>query len=326
MDKSLAPIALFAFRRPDHTSRVLDSLRHNLEAQRSHLMVFIDGPRLPGDERLVMEVRSLFDDLTGFASVTVVQSPTNQGLATSLIRGISRVLEIHDRLIVVEDDIVVSPHFLGFMNDHLDLYSANPSVASIHSYVYPTKQLLPDTFFIRGSDCWGWATWRRAWEHFNPDGAHLLRELRRRNLVHEFNFGGTAPYSEMLIDQIAGRNDSWAVRWYASAFLMDMVTLYPGRSLALNIGEDGSGDHGGASRLYDQVLSLNPVQAQAITCHESRIARAAFEDFFRTKYRIPKGRVSRIAWRYGRRVIQWVRRRRSASFNMTHANSRSLRA
>lgn len=63
------------------------------------------------------------------------------------------------------------------------------------------------------------AAWERSWSLFEPDGKKLLQELKRRNLQKIFDFNRTYPYSKMLEDQIKGRNDSWAIRWYASIFL-----------------------------------------------------------------------------------------------------------
>lgn len=243
----------------------------------------------------------------GFKSVSVHESPRNKGLSASLTTGIDSILARSERVIVLEDDLIVSEWFLQYMNDHLELYATDEKVASIHGYVYPHPTgVLPDTFFIRGADCWGWATWRRAWQKFNPDGRMLLQELRRQNLLDAFDFGGTAPYQEMLIDQIAGRNDSWAVRWYASALLAGMVTLYPDTAMAVNVGEDGSGSHGGSTTAYVQELATGPLRAVRIPSDENPEARAMFEAFFSRRYRLPPSPLGRLAWRYARRVKQRI--------------------
>ena len=128
-----------------------------------------------------------------------------------------------DKVIVLEDDLVTSPHFLQYMNDGLGIYERDDRVISIHGYSYPVHGKLPETFFLRGADCLGWATWKRGWDLFEDDGQRLLNELERRNLTRSFDFDGSYPYTQMLRDQIAGSNSSWAVRWYASAFLRDKL-------------------------------------------------------------------------------------------------------
>jgi hypothetical protein len=140
---------------------------------------------------------------------------------------------------------------------------------------------LPEAFFLPGADCWGWATWRRGWRLFNPNGQFLHDELRRRNLLNAFDFNGTYGYSKMLEGQIKGLNDSWAVRWYASAFLANKLTLYPGRSLVHNIGNDSSGTHCSDVSTHDAELSRTPVDLNEIEVVPSVVGQAAFEAFFR---------------------------------------------
>ena len=134
-----------------------------------------------------------------------------------------------------------------------------------------------------------------------------MLELRERGLIHVFNFEGTAPYEEMLSDQIEGRNDSWAVRWYASALLNDMFTLYPNQPMAINIGEDGSGAHRGSSNAYQQQLSQSPVTVERIPIVESEGGREAFREFFRSRYRIPSSIIGRWVWRRARRLKNGLR-------------------
>jgi hypothetical protein len=244
----------------------------------------------------VGEVTRIAREAEGFRSVTVNRQVANIGLSESVTSGVSRVLELSNTVIVVEDDIVVSRSFLDYMNSSLSLYANDSSVASIHGYVYPTIHELPTTFFIAGADCWGWATWRRAWCEYRPNGSELLQELLERDLVDQFDFGGRAGYLAMLRDQIAGRNDSWAVRWYASTLLAGKLTLYPGRSLAANIGSDGTGSHGGISSAFDVEVSDAPVAAIRIPVVDSVRGRAAFAEFFASanSRRKPSGILGRI--------------------------------
>src|SRR5262249_25972633 len=155
----------------------------------------------------------------------------NCGLAGNLTSGISEVLGRHDSVIVIEDDILVSRHFLRFMNEALALYRDEPRVGSISGYCYPLQGELPETFFVRGADCWGWATWRDRWRVYNPNGRELLAELRRRKLTRKFDFDNTMSLTNMLKEQIKGKVNSWAIRWHASCFLDDLLILYPARSL-----------------------------------------------------------------------------------------------
>lgn len=290
MTDAPAPIALFVYRRLDHVQRTVEALRRNPESAQSQLIAFSDGAKDDTAQADVATVRQYLGGVTGFRSVTVVERPANFGLARSIIDGVTQVLEQHDRVIVVEDDLVTSPHFLRYMNDALREYRGDDRVISAHGYLYPVPDPMPETFFIRGADCWGWATWRRGWALFNPDGSALLAQLRDRQLTTRFNFENTYPYLGMLEAQIAGEVDSWAIRWLASAFLADKLTLYPGRSLVHNIGNDASGVHNADSRTYDVSLSTIPVRVGGVPVEESQFARDAFARFFRESRKAPPPR------------------------------------
>jgi hypothetical protein len=168
------------------------------------------------------------------------------------------------------------------MNSALSIYADSEDIICIHGYVYPCRDRLPETFFIRGADCWGWATWRRGWKSFNSDGKYLLDQIKGHKLEHKFNFDGAYDFIGMLGDQIAGKNDSWAIRWNASAFLANKLTLYPGRSLVDNIGNDGSGTHNGSTNMFDVSLALKPILIKDIPLLESKIGYRAFSRYFKS--------------------------------------------
>lgn len=290
---SNAPIALFAYNRPDHTRRTVEALLANPRAAASDLFVFCDGAKAESARPAVERTRAFVRGISGFSSVTVVERERNLGLADSIISGVTEICREHGRVIVLEDDLVSSPYFLEYMNQGLELYEGWSQVASIHGYVYPVDSPLPETFFMRGADCWGWATWARAWRVFEPDARKLLAELRDRGEVAGFDHDGAAGYVEMLENFIAGKNNSWAVRWHASAYLCGMLTLYPGRSLIRNIGVDGSGTHSGDVDLFYGKLAQEPIRLDKIEIAESAQARMAFSRFFRSLHPTLRQRIAR---------------------------------
>lgn len=274
-----APVVLFAYARLDHLQMTIAALLANSEAAETSLYVYCDGPRHDAHKQITDAVRAYVDTIQGFRSVTRIYRQKNLGLANSIISGVTDVLAEHDEVIVMEDDLVVSPYFLKFMNEGLQLYRDEERVASIHGYSYPVPETLPETFFLRGADCWGWATWSRAWRHFEPDGQKLLDALRRERLARAFDMGGAYPYMKMLANQVAGKNDSWAVRWHASCFLDNMLTLYPGRSLVNNIGTDDSGTHCATTDDFDQVVAAAPVNILPVEIQENETGRNSFARF-----------------------------------------------
>ena len=242
--RSHAPVALFVYNRPEHTRRTIDALRANYLAEATQLYVFSDAPRDENSIDAVRKVRDLISDISGFASVNIVKREHNLGLAESIIDGVGVLCERFGRVIVLEDDLQTSPHFLTFMNDGLDTYASDMRVQSICGYMYPVA-LSADasSFFLSVPNSWGWATWSDRWCIFDRDGQALLERIQSRGLLRAFNANSPNSYIKMLKDQIAGRNHSWFVRWHAAGFLQQMLTLYPAQSLVRNIGIDGSGVH-----------------------------------------------------------------------------------
>jgi ubiquinone/menaquinone biosynthesis C-methylase UbiE len=335
-----APIVLFAYRRRDHLYATVQSLLRNPESPQTALTIFCDGAKGEKDAEGVAQVRTYAAGITGFASVEVVERPRNFGLAASIIDGVTATLARHERVIVVEDDLLVSPHFLAYMNDGLERYAGDEKVASIHAYIYPLHQPVPETFFLRGADCWGWATWSRAWQHFRTDGKVLLADLKAQRLTSAFDFDGAAAFTEMLENQILGLNNSWAIRWHAACFLDGMLTLYPGRSLVHNIGNDGSGTHGSddSANKFGRVVASALVSVDVIPVEESAQGRAAVTAYFRNARpgRIQRG-VSRLKsvnpYRVARRMagrllrtVPWTRRMMVASCDYRVVTEQQARA
>lgn len=279
---SLAPIVLFVYNRLEHTRQTIEALQKNVLAIHSDLIIFSDAPKTELQAEIVGKVRQYVHQIDGFKSVRIVERPINLGLANSIIDGVTLVVNQYNRVIVLEDDMVTSSFFLQYMNDGLNVYEKNEDVASIHGYVYPIEDL-PETFFLRGADCWGWASWKDKWAMFEPDGVKLLKELKRRNFTKRFDFNDTYGFTQMLTDQISGKNNSWAVRWHASAFLKNKYTLYPGKSLVLNIGNDGTGTHCGVTDAFSSNLCNEMIRVSVIPVEDSQQGLLAIEHYFRNQ-------------------------------------------
>jgi len=299
MQAECAPIALFVYKRLEHLSLVINGLLANPEAKRSDLIIFSDAARSGSDKPKVDQVRDYISKIQGFSSVKIYKSRSNLGLSKSIIRGVTKVLEDYERIIVLEDDTVPSPDFLAYANEGLRLYALDDRVISIHGYNYPVKEKMPDAFFLRGADCWGWATWRRGWALFNPDGDELMRTLVKLGVKKEFDFGDTYMFSEMLQAQVDGRNDSWAIRWYASAFLENKLTLYPGESLIQNIGNDCSGEHCVSDKTWDTALApFSPKNLNCLKVRESQYAKSTIARYFASVQFSRKQRFFNLIKRY----------------------------
>lgn len=277
----LSPIILFVYNRPDHARRALESLKRNQEAADSVLYIFSDAAKSEADAAAVAEVRALARSVSGFREVHLTERAENYGLARSVIEGVTQVVNANGRVIVLEDDLVVAPYFLKFMNEALECYQYEERVGHIQACDFTRDASLPPTFLIKFTGSWGWATWKRAWRHFNPDGKALLNLIEDQQLAREFDFNGKYRFTRMLRRQIAGKNNSWAIRWNASLFLADILSLNVGRSLVSNEGFDGSGTNCGGGNLYSSNLYMQPLEVEKITPIEENVAaRKAFERYY----------------------------------------------
>lgn len=298
----LSPIALFVYNRVGPTKETVDALKRNHLASQSELFIFSDGAKDAESIEGVDKVRNFTKTIKGFKSVNIIKRKTNYGLSRSIIDGVTQIINKFGKVIVLEDDLVTSQHFLTFMNESLDTYETDEEVASVHGYIYPIKDL-PELFFIKGADCWGWATWKNRWQLFEPNGQILLDKLMSKKLEKEANFNNTYSYSNMLRQQIDGKNDSWAVRWYFTMFLLDKVTLYPGKSYVKNIGFDGQGTHSSSENSFFKVhLNHKRIPNKKIYLAESGYARLQMEKFFLS---IKPSLLQRI-WRKIMRILKSI--------------------
>ena len=276
-----APILLFAYNRLAHTRRCVESLLKNALSAESELFIYADGAKDASIQKEVNDVRDYLRTIRGFKRVTLIEREKNWGLARNIIDGVTTQVNRYGRVIVLEDDLVVAPFFLQFMNDALETYKDEPKVGHIQACDFTQDPALPDTFLIKWTGSWGWATWSRAWKHFNPDGKALLRELENRRLNYRFDFNGKYGFTRMLRRQTQGKNNSWAIRWNASLFLKDILSLNVGRSLVQNEGFDGSGTNCGGGGLYASNLHLAPLPVVPIHPIEENLeARRAFSRYY----------------------------------------------
>lgn len=251
---TLAPVVIFAYRRPDHLRNTLASLRRCEGFAQSPIIVYCDGPRNETEVESVTATRALAKNMLG-ENAEYHFSEMNLGLSRSVIAGVSETVDRFGRVIVVEDDLELHPAFLTFMNQALDRYANDERVFQISGYQFDVPELkdTASALFLPFTVSWGWATWKRAWDQFDPlalgwEELRADKELRRR-----FNLDGVYDYATMLVRQMSGLRDSWAVRWYWTVFNTKGLVLFPPTSLVSNTGFDGSGTHGrGLLRQFSQ--------------------------------------------------------------------------
>ena len=241
----LAPVVIFAYKRPEHLKSTLDSLKRCEGFADSKIIMFGDGPKMQNDRDAVEAARRVAQAQLGPQAEYHFRE-NNAGLAASIISGVSDVTRRFGRAIVLEDDLELSPNFLGYMNSALDRYAGEAKVYQISGQLFDTPEFFGRraALFLPFTTSWGWGTWHRAWDRFDPLAGGWEQLKRDRTLRSRFNLGGCYDFSTMLERQMRGLGDSWAIRWYWSVFRDDGLVCFPPTSLVRNTGLDGSGTHG----------------------------------------------------------------------------------
>lgn len=277
----LAPIALFVFNRPEHTRATIAALSRNELASDSDLIVFSDGPRRNSDVTAVDAVRSVARQARGFRSLEIVERRRNLGLAKGIPNGVSSVLGESRSVIVVEDDIVTSQAFLASLNEALRRYESVSDVWHVNGWFYPVQvEVAEDVFFWRVMHCWGWATWRDRWSHYQAESGRVMRTWDER-MKRDFNLEHVGPFWRQIEDHHRGLIETWAVFWYATIFENGGLCVTPKHSLTVNVGHDGSGTFTSSTTMYDTIASADEWSQFPSEVVESESAVEAVTEFYR---------------------------------------------
>lgn len=282
---NLSPIILFTYNRPKHTKKTVESLQKNKLAEKSELYIFSDAPKNVNTQEKVQKVRDYIKTISGFKNIIITEREKNWGLAKSIISGVTEIVNKHGKVIVLEDDLITSPFFLEYMNDALSIYANKEQVMHISGYFFPIKNNnLPSTFFYNQTSCWGWATWERAWKHFDDNAKRLYEKIKERKQIKKFNIDNSNPdFEQQLIGNINGKISTWAIKWEASVFLHNGLCLHPKNSLVKNIGFDGSGINCNISKKFDVDIIDTKVNLSKNSLEENKKARLLMKKYYNKK-------------------------------------------
>jgi len=241
-----APVVIFLYNRPYQTIKTLIYLMKNSLCRSTDLIIFSDGFKKKNrlDKKKVELVRNIIKNIHGFKSKKIFFRKKNFGLYKNITTGLDTVFTSNDKAIILEDDILVNKFFLKYLNNALQIYKTDRNVSSIHGWFCEHNKKIPNTFFLRGSDIWGWATWKRSWKEFNNKPKNLIKRFEENpDLIKKFNLNNSYNYYGLLKKRAIGLNQSWGVLWNASNFLKKNFYLNFSSSLCINIGQDDSGVH-----------------------------------------------------------------------------------
>jgi glycosyltransferase involved in cell wall biosynthesis len=302
-----APLALFIYKRPEHTRATLEALARNTLAGQTELHIFSDAPKTEADRTAVEAVRGLIKGISGFASVRVVAREQNLGLANSIILGVTELLDSHESVIVLEDDLVTSRHFLTYMDTALEKYRDDPHVFSVTGHTFPAKYMLVpadypyDTYAGYRCSSWSWGTWPDRWRRIDWEMKYFGQFNDDPIAQEKFNRGGQ-DMTTLLRMQHAGQIDSWAIRFCYAHHANDMRCIYPIKTLVRNIGLDNSGTHSKPeSRFFHR--SLDESWLPRVFCPADRM-EPTITASFRAVFAPPKPNVWNVAVRKARSLAR----------------------
>jgi hypothetical protein len=278
---ALAPIVLFTYNRPWHLMQTVSALLKNSLASESELFIFSDGPKNENDVPKVAEVRKYIKTIKGFKKIEIIERDKNWGLANNIIDGITKIVNQYGKVVVLEDDLLTSPYFLKYMNEALIKYEDIEKVMHISGYMFPIKiEGLPDTFFLKPTSCWGWATWKRAWKFFERNPQKQIIALNREQ-IKDFNLNNSYDYWSQVVLNYEGKLHTWAIFWYLSVYLRGGLSLHPRESLTKNIGTDESGTHFRVKvDFFETALSEKENWVFSDQIEEHPLARKRLEEYF----------------------------------------------
>ena len=241
-----APIAVFCYNRVDVMKVLFQTLKKNTLAKESEVYIFCDGPKDSSVKAQTDEVRKFVHSIDGFKSIVIEESDTNRGLAPSIIYGVSKVLEKHDRVIVLEDDLILSTNFLEWMNQCLNKYRNNTDVFSVSGFTPSIMKAysgeIPDSLFTMKAHSWGWATWKDRWEQVDWELKDWDEFSKSKKMQKEFaTIGNEMP--GLLFAHKEGKKSTWWARFCYSQFKLRKYTVYPTLSKVINEGFTGAATH-----------------------------------------------------------------------------------
>ena len=278
---TFAPIALFVYNRPGHTLRTIEALAQNELAKDSRLYIYSDGPKDKSSINEVKAVRDVLNTIDGFKNIEIIEREENIGLASNIIDGVTKIIQQHGSIIVLEDDIITSPYFLSFMNKALEFYQKHKKVWHISGWNYPIEsEGTGDTFMWRVMNCWGWATWSDRWQYFEKNPERLMKEWSGK-MIHRFNLDGSYRFWDQVKGNYQGNLNTWAIFWYATIFENNGLCVQSSKTLAYNTGFDGTGEHCSDSITYDSGLSSKKDWIFDESFNESIIATQRIKLFYK---------------------------------------------
>lgn len=234
----IAPVALIIFNRPELTSHVFEAIR---QVQPSTLIVIADGARInkKGEDETCAAARAITENVDWPCRVVRHYADKNLGCRNRVSSGLNLVFDEFDRAIILEDDCVPEPSFFRFCDELLERYQNEERVMAISgdNFQFGTYQPEHSYYFSRYPHVWGWATWRRAWQHYDVKIANWPQMRKDGWLEHLLQDNAAVKFWKEAFQSVYdGQIDTWDHQWTYACWQLNGLTALPRTNLISNIG------------------------------------------------------------------------------------------
>ncbi|MBK9335683.1 MAG: nucleotide-diphospho-sugar transferase [Lewinellaceae bacterium] len=308
----MPPVLLLVFNRPDHTRQVFEQIRRLLPA---HLFVRADGPRthVAADAEKCAAVRAIFEQVDWACAVHTNFLTENHGCRRAVQAGISWFFQQVEAGIILEDDCLPDASFFDFCSEMLERYRDDPEVLHI-SGNNPAPQVCRGVeagyLFSRFSFIWGWATWRRAWQLYDPDFTDL-ETIGKGPSSGLYQISSNPAARRYLLDKFertrSGELDTWDYAWFYTVLKNKGLCITPRMNLVRNIGFDAAGTHTHSGMATNRENEVSALDTPLVHPQNRAPIPAVERAFF---YASQKGRAGLLL----RRLAPWFFYKRSGRF------------
>lgn len=238
------PVLFCVFNRPDLTERVFSAIARQ---QPRHLLIAGDGPRdgVANDEDRVRQTRQIIERIDWPCQLETRLATSNIGCRRHMAESISWAFELHEQVIILEDDCLPDPTFFGFCETLLQRYGDDPRIMMISGDNFqPQPRSAFNYYYSKYSHIWGWASWRRAWQHYDL-GMSDWPDQKRRGLLDAWCCSDEEHtyWTDIFDRQHAGEIDTWDYSWAWACWTHSGLTVLPETNLVTNIGFRADGTH-----------------------------------------------------------------------------------
>lgn len=310
------PVAFIIFNRPDLTQLVFEAIA---KAKPRKLLVIADGPRFPEEAEKCRQAREVIQNVDWECEVLTNFSDINLGCKMRPATGLDWVFSLVEEAIILEDDCLPHIDFFVYCAELLEKYRDDERIMTISGNNFQSEKQwnTHSYYFSNYTLTWGWASWRRAWQHYDVAMEHWP-EIRDSSLL-PFNDENEKGYWVKILNSVyEGKIDAWDYQWSFACWSQNSLTVIPSKNLVSNIGfrEDATHTQGNSVLASIPTATLGKLQHPQYIAKHNEADKSIFYSFFDDRQN-ERGRVRAIKKRLRplkQRIVN-IWKKKLSSFN-----------